>query len=507
MAEKLFISHASEDRAVVERFVHLLEDGLGFSRTQLVCSSLPGYGFRPGGPFESEIRQHIRTSDALFALVSPAFLASPYCMGEIGIAWGLERPIVPLLLPDASTAQVQRGPMGSLTLSRLNDKGTLDSLRELYAPTENGHDDFLRWQHRRDNFLAAVYRGVSRSEAQWDRGFWSGRIVDGTLYIYDDLKSRGLRGQVRDALVNDRPLPPHLFYITDRGSERWLSLAEDPGFVAYQDSMELVWSKAGQIAQEIVVAAGSRSIDLVSLGPGDGRKDMSLLRALVGAPARDKAFIYYPFDISTNMIATTVGRLRGDPVLREGLLQAKAVVADFDSLPIFKPVYQYREGPNVLCLLGNMLGNFSDDFGFLKRLHDRAMFAGDLLLVEVRLQSEQSGSALAEMARRDWSRSDRFDFGPLELLGVPFEAGKLTYTFEPDRGTIRGSDTIVARYARATVDGQDYDDIDLSYVHRYEQEKFQQEVERAGFRVVRTWRSRREQNLWVLAQKTTGAPA
>jgi hypothetical protein len=111
------------------------------------------------------------------------------------------------------------------------------------------------------------------------------------------------------------------------------------------------------------------------------------------------------------------------------------------------------------------------------------------------------------MKRTDWPASNRFDFGPLELLGIRFEGEKISYSFVPDRGTIRGSDTIVAQYAEAVVDRHTFRDIDLSYVHRYDQQTFLSEVARAGFEVVKTWRSPQEHNLWVLAQKAAVMPA
>jgi hypothetical protein len=502
VAKKVFISHASEDLATVARFVHLLEDGLGFARVDIKCSSLPGYGFPAGSPFRDDIRDLVESADAVVALISPAFMDSPYCLGEIGIAWGLRKQIVSLLLPNIGTSQV-RGPLSGLTLKRLNNVGTLNELREQFDAQDQ---DSIRWEDRRDDFLTKLYGNLPAMEVWRERGFWNSRVVDGTLYIADKLLTRGLRRQVLDALESGWPVPPHLFYVTDQGAERWLALAQDPEFVAYRDSMDLVHAKAGEISQAIINAAGSKNIDFVSLGPGDGRKDASLLRSLVWSPDHNGGTIYYPFDVSTNMIAKTLERVYDDSAIRRGLAQVKAVVADFESLPIFTPVYQYREGPNVLVLLGNMLGNFADDFGFLKRLHDRAMFGNDLVLLEVRLQSAASGSSLREMKRRDWPASNRFDFGPLELLGVRFEGDKISYRFVPDRGTIRGSDTIVAQYAEAVVDGRTFRDIDLSYVHRYDQQTFLSEVARAGFEVIRTWRSPQEQNLWVLAQKTATAP-
>jgi uncharacterized SAM-dependent methyltransferase len=245
----------------------------------------------------------------------------------------------------------------------------------------------------------------------------------------------GLRQQVLDAMEGGRPFPPHLFYASDQGVRRWLALSEDPLFVAYQDSMDLVYGSSDDIAREILRLTGSQDIDLISLGLGDGRKDSALLGSLLRLAGGRVQTFYYPFDISSNMVAQTMERIARDRVIRDGLAQAKAVIADFGSLPIFKPVYQYRDGPNVLILLGNMLGNFSDDFGFLKRLHDRAMLQQDALLLEVRLRSHTE--ELEDMARHHTPQTaTHFDFGPLELLGIQFQEDLLSYSFERDRGTL-----------------------------------------------------------------------
>jgi uncharacterized SAM-dependent methyltransferase len=497
---KVFLSHSSEDITVVAQFVHLLEDGIGLERTEIRCSSLQGYGLPLGSPFRDAIRDDIEAADAVLALVSPSFIKSAYCMGEIGIAWGLRKQLIPLLLPTVTPGDI-RGPLDSLVVSNVSDTGALDTLWEELSKRGGRVRDPVRWHDRKNQFLTGLQMQAQVGHDTWrHRGFWSERVVDGALYIASDLLTIGLRQQVLDAMEGGRPFPPHLFYASDQGVGRWLALSEDPLFVAYQDSMELIFRSSDEIAREILQLTGSQDIDLISLGPGDGRKDSALLGSLLRlAEGRGETF-YYPFDISSNMVAKTMERIARDRVIRDGLAQAKAVIAHFDSLPIFRPVYQYREGPNVLILLGNMLGNFSDDFGFLRRLHDRAMLQEDVLLLEVRLRSHTE--ELEDMAQHHTLQAaTRFDFGPLELLGVPFQEDKLSYSFEPDRGTIRGSDTIVAQYADAVVDGRHFRNIDLSYVHRYEEEGFLSEVRRAGFRVARTWTSPRNQNLWLLLQK------
>ena len=498
---KVFVSHSFEDLDVVSAFVHLLEDGLGYTRSEIRCSSLPGYGFPLGSPFRDDIRDSIESTDVFVALISSAFLASPYCMGEIGICWGLRRSVIPLLLPDVNRGDIV-GPLGNLNVSILFERGTLDALRDQLVHEQES--DYIRWQDRRDQFLMSARTAKLRSDLWQLRGFWNERIVDSTLYVAADLPSIDLRQQVLDALESERPLQPHLFYVTDQGFESWLALADDPLFLAYRDSMALVAESSDDILDEVFKAVGARNIDLVSLGPGDGRKDMALLRSMIRLRGRGSGdYFYYPFDISANMVAKTMSRIAADSDVRRGLDQVKAIIADFGSLPIFKQIYQFRQGPNVLALLGNLLGNFADDFGFLRRLRDRAMFDGDLLLLEVRLRSEASENSLKVLAQAPWSTSRRFDFGPLELLGVPFEDEKLTYAFEPDRGTVRGTDTIVAQYEEATVNRRKFYNIDLSYVHRYDEQLLIAEVQRAGFTLVRTWTSPRRHNLWLLLQKSS----
>lgn len=103
---KFFLSHSSEDAGLVGLFVNLLEDGIGISRSDIRCSSLPGYGLPLGSPFRDVIRDDIAASDIVIALVSQDFVESAYCMGEIGISWGLKKRIIPLLLPQTTISDI-----------------------------------------------------------------------------------------------------------------------------------------------------------------------------------------------------------------------------------------------------------------------------------------------------------------------------------------------------------------------------------------------------------------
>jgi len=282
--------------------------------------------------------------------------------------------------------------------------------------------------------------------------------------------------------------------------ESWLALSDDDRYLPFQDSLALLRESSVDIARAIVDTIGSKSIDFISLGPGNGSKDLEILRSLLElSGGQGSNLYYYPFDISANMVATAMTRVAGDRSIRHRLGQVKAVVADFSALPIFKPVYQYRDGPNVLSFLGT-LGNFADDRGVLERLHSGAMSSGDVLLLEVKLRPRDDADPVAALGTL--SINKRFDFAPLELLGVRFEDEKLTYRVIPERGTIRGTVTTVAEYASLRLNGKTLRRVQLSYSHGYESVSFVKQVKEIGFKVVQEWTSPRRHSLWVLLQKT-----
>jgi hypothetical protein len=99
-------------------------------------------------------------------------------------------------------------------------------------------------------------------------------------------------------------------------------------------------------------------------------------------------------------------------------LLVKGIIAPFDSLGLFSHVYQDRPAPNVLSLLGNTLGNMSDDFGFLETLLASGMWPGDLLLLEVRCHVDEDAGAGPGMGDET---KKRLNFGPLEMLGATYE--------------------------------------------------------------------------------------
>jgi len=455
----VFISHASRDKPLVDRFVDLLETGVGVAGADVVASSIEGRGVPAGVDYRAYLRNKLEDAGVVIFLLSPQFYASPFCMAELGAAWGLGLRVFLLVVPPLDPMAVT-DVFGNVQLELVSSTSSLDKLLDELNELLELSGSVARWTTRRDQFVSWLddqstdLAGVDQADAAgdepaWrDRGIWNKSIVDGTLYIGNGYSTIDLKRKIGADLASGSVLPTVYAYITNHGYQNWLSLTQDPGYVYYRHALDLYNSQSGALAKIIKTAVGGSSdLDLVSLGPGDGRKDLLLLRALarLSDPAR---LYYYPFDINPSMVSSSMKMVGGDSELRD--IKVKAIVADFDALPQFKRIYQFRTGPNVLLLLGNTLGNMPNERSLLERIHKRAMMQNDILIVEVRNRYVESDPERALGAQE---LNKRFDFGPLEYLGVPFDREQLDYSVVEHRSVVSNTLTVAATYARCKCRG------------------------------------------------------
>jgi hypothetical protein len=161
----------------------------------------------------------------------------------------------------------------------------------------------------------------------------------------------------------------------------------------------------------------------------------------------------------------------------------KGIIAPFDSMGLFSHVYKDRSGPNVVGLLGNTLGNMSDDYGFLETLLASGMWPGDLLLLEVRCHVDEEagqGPGMGEETKK------RLNFGPLEILGASYEDHRelITVRREHSRSVIPGTVTTVTRCERVRCSGMTWRDVRLCYVHEYSEADLDAVLAEIGFMTV-----------------------
>jgi hypothetical protein len=96
--EKIFISHSSKDKNIVEELIDLLES-MDVKPSQIFCSSFDGYGIPLGSNFLDAIKEEISKNVLVLFVLSENFYASPVCLCEMGATWVLSRENIPIIVP------------------------------------------------------------------------------------------------------------------------------------------------------------------------------------------------------------------------------------------------------------------------------------------------------------------------------------------------------------------------------------------------------------------------
>lgn len=82
---KLFISHSSKDKNLVDKIITLCTS-IGINPDEIFCSSFEGQGVKNGKRINSEVKKELLSSAAILYIVTKNFLESTYCSQELGAA-------------------------------------------------------------------------------------------------------------------------------------------------------------------------------------------------------------------------------------------------------------------------------------------------------------------------------------------------------------------------------------------------------------------------------------
>ena len=151
--KKIFISHSSRDKNIVEKFVdHILMLGIGLSAEVIFCTSIEDMAIKNGEDIRNHIHTNIQNVDYSILLISQHYKKSEICLNEMGAVWAYDNNVRLYLLPD-----VDFGEIGWLCdtkkADRLFDSIVLDALKlelsTFYSLKENG----TTWSRQREIFL------------------------------------------------------------------------------------------------------------------------------------------------------------------------------------------------------------------------------------------------------------------------------------------------------------------------------------------------------------------
>lgn len=147
---KIFISHSSKDQDIINTFVdRFLRLSCGYESSNIVYTSKQITGVAPGEQIPKFIRNNIQTSDLVIFMISQNYKQSEVCLNEMGVAWALEKQIIPILLPNVSFNDI--GWLNSLNKAiKIDDNEGLD---RLFAMLQRDNANVMDWNTQKEQFL------------------------------------------------------------------------------------------------------------------------------------------------------------------------------------------------------------------------------------------------------------------------------------------------------------------------------------------------------------------
>ena len=153
---KLFISHSSKDKAIVNGFIkEILKIGCGFKDSDIFCTLDPTV-IRTGDDFREKIVENMKKCDFILLFISENYLKSEICQNEMGVAWALDnKRVLPLVLPNTKFDQ-----MGFLNVVKqgasITEKRKLDEFYSEICEYYVISSDWLSFNKAKEDFIEII---------------------------------------------------------------------------------------------------------------------------------------------------------------------------------------------------------------------------------------------------------------------------------------------------------------------------------------------------------------
>lgn len=134
--KKVFISHSSKDKEIVDAFVTLLTRGAGISQDDIFCTSIDGMKIANGEDIRKHIQENVNYADFAILLVSKNYKESEVCLNEMGAVWAIDKKVKAYVFPDLHEESVG-WLINNKAAEKLNNLTALaslyDELRQFYG--------------------------------------------------------------------------------------------------------------------------------------------------------------------------------------------------------------------------------------------------------------------------------------------------------------------------------------------------------------------------------------
>lgn len=153
---KLFISHSSKDKAIVNGFIkEILKIGCGFKDSDIFCT-LDSTVIRTGDDFREKIVENMKKCDFILLFISENYIKSEICQNEMGVAWALDnKRVLPLVLPNTTFDQ-----MGFLNVVKqgasITEKRKLDEFYSEICEYYGISSDWPSFNKAKEDFIEII---------------------------------------------------------------------------------------------------------------------------------------------------------------------------------------------------------------------------------------------------------------------------------------------------------------------------------------------------------------
>jgi hypothetical protein len=150
---KVFISHATSDKALAESLADLLQAGIGLNHNQIFCTSLAGKGIPAGTDFKHHIQTELANSNVVLALLTPNFYASAFCLCELGGTWMLSKDFLPVMTSGFGDLKAVLKGVQAL---RIQEDTDLDEIRDRLSNLASPPTPTSTWSVKKAKFLSEL---------------------------------------------------------------------------------------------------------------------------------------------------------------------------------------------------------------------------------------------------------------------------------------------------------------------------------------------------------------
>jgi len=126
---KIFISHSSHDRKLLEALTDLLKAAFALRARDILCTSVPGHKLPGGTDTEDALLGLLKSAKLLIGVLTPASLGSSYVLFELGARWGLKQPLISLVACGVTMGNLQE-PLKSKNALNAADENDVRQLIE-----------------------------------------------------------------------------------------------------------------------------------------------------------------------------------------------------------------------------------------------------------------------------------------------------------------------------------------------------------------------------------------